>query len=119
MKTCRYILAVLLAQSAVAAFPHPGGHSEPPPPVANCKIVDNCTQDEVRRGGLNVIAKLIDRKKLDNSWADIKTASNTKKEQGYWVVTYKNPKEQDVLKQTFHVFISLDGVLERASFTDQ
>jgi hypothetical protein len=115
MKTFQYLLCLTLAVFSVNAFAHSSGHGDPVP-VADCKKLNDCSKDEVTKGGLDVISKLVENAKIDKSWKDVKTASSAKLDDGTWIIAYNNPSEPDKTKQTFYLYVSRDGFLQGASF---
>jgi hypothetical protein len=117
MKSFRYLLCLALTFSAASVCAHVGGHD--PLPVTKCKTANDCSKEEVAKGGLGVISNLVDKGKLDKSWKEVKAASNAALKDGTWIVAYNNPKEPDKAKQTFYLHISHDGYLEGASFKDK
>jgi hypothetical protein len=72
-----------------------------------------------------VIAKnmkdgLIKKETIDKSWENIDASKVEKKTFGdsqEWVVSFINPKVQDVAKQTLYVFVDLTGEVTGANYS--
>jgi Family of unknown function (DUF6488) len=65
------------------------------------------------------VKSLIDRNKLDKSWAGIKASDATQKDYGKgqeWVVTFRNEKAE-AGNQTLYVFYTLTGNYLATNFT--
>lgn len=63
---------------------------------------------------------LIERGKLDKTWADAKVTEATQKDFGKgaeWVVMVKNEKATDPAKRTLYVFYTLNGSYIATNFT--
>lgn len=66
------------------------------------------------------VKTLVERGKLEKSWADIKASEATQKDFGKgpeWVVTFKNEKVADPAKQTLYVFYTQTGSYLASNFT--
>ena len=66
------------------------------------------------------INSMVERGKLDKSWADAKVTGATQKafEQGdEWVVTAKNDNASDAAKRSLYIFYTLDGTYVGSNFT--
>ncbi|MDH5631891.1 MAG: DUF6488 family protein [Gammaproteobacteria bacterium] len=104
------VTALLLASLAVLApaFAGPGhehehGHSHSHKPVS---------ADQAKQKAAARIAQLVEKGKLDTSWAKLDPVSAEKKQYNgktEWVVTYKNSKATDPAKQNLYVFFTLGG----------
>jgi hypothetical protein len=118
MKTFEYVLGLTLALSSIDIFAHSSGHGDPLP-VADCKKLNDCSREEVTKGGLGAIEKFVNSSKIDKSWKDVKRASSAEMKDGSWYVTYHNPAEPDQTKQNLYMYISRDGFLEGASLMNK
>ena len=66
------------------------------------------------------VKTLIERGKLDKTWANAKATGATQKDFGKgaeWVVTVKNEKVTDPAKQTLYVFFTVNGNYLAANYT--
>jgi len=90
---------------------HGHGHSHSHTPVNQTTANENATK---------IVAALVKRNKLDNSWSSI-TASSIEKitVQGNseWRVIFVNKKIADAEKQKLYVFLTLGGDYIAANFT--
>lgn len=115
------ICAVLLGLLGAVPMALAHGDHPPPPKAAECK--GECTKEEVTTGVTSkIIPLLIESKKIDATWKDVKVDSAEKKQfkkATEWVVTLKNDKVADKAKQTLYVFVALDGTLAGVNFTGQ
>jgi len=78
------------------------------------------SQEEVSANAVKIVAALVNRKKLEKSWASIKAGSTEKiTVQGNpeWVVIFVNKNIADVEKQKLHVFLTLGGDYIAANYT--
>lgn len=74
---------------------------------------------EAQIKAIQKVKQLIDSGKIDKTWATIKSSSITRKDYGHgleWVITFKNDKVSDTLKQTLYLFYSQDGHYLAANF---
>lgn len=58
------------------------------------------------------VKQLVDAKKIDASWSDVKASKVKQKDYGHgpeWVIIFKNDKVKDASKQTLYLFYSQDG----------
>jgi Family of unknown function (DUF6488) len=104
----------LLSITAMAGAGHNHGHShDAPPPI---------TQDVAKVNASKIVASLIKKNKLDDSWSSIKASSAEKKILNYrpeWVITFINDKITDTQKQKLYVFLTPDGRYIAANHTGQ
>jgi len=66
------------------------------------------------------VKALVERGKLDKSWAEAKATGATQKDFGKgaeWIVTFKNEKISDAGKQALYVFYTLNGAYIASNFT--
>ena len=108
-----FVSTLLFASPAMAGAGHEhgpdGGHSQGP---INSQTAIKKAEKQVK--------SLVERGKLEKSWADAKAAGATQKvfAQGdEWVVTFSNNKVSDTSKQTLYVFYTLDGTYIASNFT--
>lgn len=107
------ILALLFATSSIA-FAGPGhpGHEH----SHNHEI----SQTEAQQAGSTVLQKLIEKKKIDQSWtgASVVTTEKRKYANGEeWVVVFSNPQVDDDKRKNLYVFLSLHGDYVAANFS--
>jgi hypothetical protein len=82
---------------------HDHGHSHGHESVSQAIVEENAGK---------VIASLVEREKVDKSWASIKASSIDKKElngRPEWVVIYINENITDIDKQKLYVFLTIAG----------
>lgn len=104
-------LVVLLAFSATGAYAG-AGHSHAP----KTKL----TKTEVLSKATSIVAEIVQKGKLDASWAELKPALAEKKtleNRPEWVITFNNSKEEDPAKQKLYVFLSVYGQYLAANHT--
>lgn len=90
---------------------HDHGHSHAPAVVNQSVATENATK---------VVASLIKKKTLEQSWANIKASSVEKKifaNNPEWVVTFVNEKITDTAKQKLYVFLTPGGEYIAANYT--
>lgn len=93
----------LLPVSVTAGSGHDHGHSHSTAPV---------NQATAKANALEIVASLVKRNKLDNSWGSITASSVEKKTFGdhsEWLAIFVNDKITDSAKRTLYIFLSLDG----------
>ncbi len=107
------VSTLLIASPAMAGAGHEhgpdGGHSHGP--INNAAAINKAEKQ---------VKTLIERGKLDKSWADAKATGATQKDFGKgaeWIVTFKNEKTRDAGKQTLYVFYTLNGTYIASNFT--
>ena len=89
------------------------GHSHDPAPVDQAMATTYATK---------VVAALVERKKLDESWTAVSVSSVEKKVFGdntEWVAVFVNDKMTDTDKQKLYVFLTLGGDYIAANFTGE
>ena len=104
-------LVVLLTFSVTGAYAGEG-HSHAP----KTKI----TKTQVLLQATSIVADIVQKGKLDASWAELEPTLAEKKtfnNRSEWVITFNNPKEEDKEKQTLYVFLSLYGEYLGANHT--
>jgi hypothetical protein len=108
------LLGLFLSLCPVAAMAggghdHDHGHSHTP--------VD---QSAAKANATKIVAALVERKKLDESWASI-TASSVEQRMfngnPEWVAAFVNDKIADTDQQTLYVFLTLGGDYIAANYT--
>jgi len=90
---------------------HDHGHSHSHTPVNQATAKTNATE---------IIAALIKKNKLDNSWSSITASSIEKitvKGNPEWRAIYINEKMTDTKKQKLYIFLTLGGDYIAANFT--
>ncbi|MBL4868767.1 MAG: hypothetical protein JKY67_20580 [Pseudomonadales bacterium] len=110
------LLGIILGLSSVAAMAgsghdHGHGHSHSYAPVDQATAKTNAT---------NIVAGLVNRNKLEKSWASVTANSVEKKEfkgKSEWVAVFVNDKITDTDKQKLYVFLTLGGKYIAANFT--
>ena len=103
----------LCSATAMAGSGHDHGHSHSHAPVNQATAITNATE---------IVASLVKRNKLDESWASIMPSSIEKK--GFkgdmeWVAVFVNDKITDTDKRKLYVFLSLGGDYIAANFTGE
>ena len=113
LKPVVFTTALLIGStSAFAGVGHDhsaGGHS-------HAKITENQALVTAK----TKISSLIKKETIDKSWENVDASKVEKKIFGNsqeWVVSFTNPKVQDVAKQTLYVFVDLYGEVTGANFT--
>ncbi len=97
-------LVVLLAFSVTGAYAG-SGHS-------HSQNTEKITESQASEQATKLVAAIVEKGKLDASWAKVQPAEVQKKtfKNGLeWVITFDNPKEKDPAKQKLYVFLSLYG----------
>lgn len=101
----------ILSGAAIAGSGHDHGHSHSYTPVNQATAEVNAA---------DIVAELIKRNQLDNSWSTIKASSIEKitvKGNPEWVAVFVNNKVADKDKQKLYVFLNLGGQYIAANFT--
>lgn len=114
IKTILFTSTLFLGITSLHSYAGPGhdGHTHSHDVDANT----------AKTNAVKVVNKLIEKKKIPESWKNIQAGTVEKKrfgKQNEWVVTFKNTKEQDSSKQTLFVFLSMEGNYLAANFTGQ
>ena len=90
---------------------HDHGSSEPQ------IVVDEAT---AKSNATNILALLIERKKIENSWASIVASSVEKKTFNgvpEWIIRFVNDDIADSSKQTLYIFLTINGDYIAANYT--
>lgn len=106
------ILFALTAAAATAVAGPGNSHSHGP--------VTPISESQAQEKATGVVKKLVEKGKIDSSWADIAPKNGEKKRGKFgpeWVVTFDNPKIDDEAKQTLYVFLNLGGEYIAANYT--
>ena len=101
----------ILPMTAIAGSGHDHGHSHSYTPVNETTAKDNANK---------IVAALVKRKKLDDSWASITASSIEKKTfkgNSEWLAIFVNNEITDDNKQKLYVFLTLGGDYIAANFT--
>ncbi len=104
-------LFLLMASPVHAGSGHDHGHGHSHEPV---------TQAKAEEIAISSVAKLVQRKKIDDSWTSVAIHKAEQKELGgqlEWVIVFKNEKISDPEKQTLYVFLSAEGQYLAANYT--
>ena len=107
---CLLTVLTLSATSAYAGSGH--SHAAPAAPV---------TEDQAIQNASGVVDAIVQKGKLEASWADVKPTEAKKKMNKFgeeWVVSFNNPKITDQEKNALYVFLSLDGQYLGASYSE-
>lgn len=103
----------LIASPALAGAGHEhgpdGSHSHGP--ISNTAAIIKAEKQ---------VKALVERGKLDKSWAEAKATGAAQKDFGKgaeWIVTFRNEKVSDAGKQTLYVFYTLNGAYIASNFT--
>jgi CHASE1-domain containing sensor protein len=107
--TTLLLTALFFGAPVMAGSGHDHGHSYTPvnQVTATAKATEN-------------VASLVNRNKLDKSWATVTASSVEKKVFGAnseWVVVFVNDKITDTGKQKLYVFLTLGGDYIAANYT--
>ncbi|MDH5219490.1 MAG: DUF6488 family protein [Gammaproteobacteria bacterium] len=112
--------AILLISMLLIGFNSPQSYAGPGHDGhAHSHDVDANT---AKKNAAKVVNKLVEKKKISDTWGSTQATTVEKKrfgKQDEWVVTFKNPKEQDSSKQTLYVFLNMEGKYLAANFTGQ
>ena len=111
LATTLFLSTLLFGTPLMAGSGHDHGHSH------DAEQVNETTAEE---NADNVIASLIEDRKIDKSWSTIKANSVEKKEyDGHpeWVVIYNNEDISDLDKQTLYVFLTISGEYIAANYS--
>ena len=90
---------------------HDHGHSHAEKPI---------NLETAKQKARNIVSSLIEKNKIDQSWATIVADSAEKKSfdaRIEWVVTFSNDKITDINKQKLYVFLTLNGEYIAANYT--
>ena len=104
-------LLSLFSATVMAGSDHDHGHSHSQTPVNQATAKTNATI---------IVDSLVERNKLEKSWASLKVSSIEKKVFGgntEWVAVFFNEKITDTDKQKLYVFLTLGGDYIAANFT--
>lgn len=112
LKTLLLCFALGLLPTAVTAGSgHDHGHSHSHAPV---------NQETAKTNATKIVAALVKRNKLENSWTTT-TASSVEKKSANgnteWLVVFDNDNITDTSKQKLYVFLTLGGDYIAANFT--
>lgn len=105
-------LLFLTPISVMAGSGHDHAHSHAPAAPVN--------QSTAEKNADNVIASLVERNKIDNSWSTIKASSVEQKAlngRSEWLVIYDNEKVTELDKKKLYVFLTIEGEYIAANYT--
>ncbi|MBL1321044.1 MAG: hypothetical protein COA63_008305 [Methylophaga sp.] len=111
LATTLVLSSLLFGTPVLADSGHDHGHSHAQAPVNQATAEKNADE---------VIALLVEREKIDKSWATIKANSVEKKalkDSPEWVVIYNNVKITDLDKQKLYVFLTIGGEYIAVNYT--
>lgn len=111
LATTLVLSSLLFSTPVLAGSGHDHGHSHAQAAVNQATAEKNADK---------VIASLIEREKIDESWATIKATSVEKKVlkgRPEWVVIYNNVNITDIDKQKFYVFLTIAGEYIAINYT--
>jgi len=113
--TALFLSSLMFGAPVIAGSGHDhdedGGHSQPHKSINGDEAITKASKK---------VAQLIEKGKLEASWADIKAASVEQKEYAKgpeWLVIFKNDNASDMKKRTLYMFFSMDGHYVAANFT--
>lgn len=113
MRRLGICLVFLLAVAVNSVYAHgPGGEGHGP--------LTEITESEAGERAALLVATIIEKGKLDATWAAVTPARIIKQifnGSPEWIVTFDNPKEKDPEKQKLYVFISIYGQYLGANHT--
>lgn len=104
--------AILTVAPAIAGPDHThgaGGHTHAP-----------ATAEQVSARAIERVKSMVQRGKLDKSWANAKPEPAYQKDFAKgteWVVAFRNEKMEDATKRTLYVFFSLEGSYIAANYS--
>ena len=107
-------LLTVFALSGTLAYAG-SGHSHSHAPAAPV------TENQAIEKAAGVVTNIVQKGKLEASWADVKPTEAKKKMNKHgeeWVVSFSNPQATDQEKKALFVFLSLDGQYLGASFSE-
>ena len=111
LATTIVLLSLLFSIPVIAGSGHDHGHSHAQIPVNQATAEKNADK---------VIASLVDRDKIHQSWSTIKASSIEKKVLNgslEWVVIFNNEKITDIDKQKLYVFLTIGGKYIAVNYT--
>jgi len=112
LKTLSFgIILSVFSASALAGSGHDHGHSH-----AKAQVKQATAQKNAQK----IVASLVERKKLNKSWASAPVKSAEKKvfdDRKEWVIVFVNDKVTDSKKKKLFVFLSLAGEYIAANHT--
>ena len=82
--------------------------------------IQRVSTEEIKRVANRQVISLIKKEKIEKSWSRAAILNMDKKQfhrSTEWVVTYKNKKIKDELKQTLYIFVDLYGKITGANHT--
>lgn len=111
MRKIIFCLMVLIAFTAAPALGAGGheGHGHGPAVELN--------QSQIQKKAARFVASLVEKGKLDASWAQSKPQDSKKNIGHEWVITFSNPEIKEPEKQTLYMFLTLSGKYIAANFT--
>jgi len=111
LATTLVLTSLIFGAPIMAATGHDHGHSHDQTSVNQATAEKNADK---------VIASLVKKDKIDNSWSSIKASSIEKKElEGRleWIVIFNNIKVTNIDKQKLYVFLTIGGEYIAVNYT--
>ena len=115
----RKLTSILLASSLLCALPAMAGKGHEHGPDGSHMSGPITSETATKRASKHV-KTLVEKGKLDKSWAVVNATGATQKDFGMgpeWVVSFKNAQESDPAKQTLYVFYTVNGAYIASNFT--
>ena len=109
MRLTTLLLGFTLSLFSFSVMSHGSGHSNTP-----------VNQEVATTNATRIVAALVERDKLDKSWASMTASSVEKKtfnENPEWVAVFINNEITDPAKRMFYVFLTLGGDYIAANHT--
>lgn len=109
---CLVVLIALIATPAFGAGGHDdhSGHNHGPAAV-------ELNQSQIQEKASGFVASLVEKGKLDASWAQMKPQEAKANSGHEWVVTFFNTEIKEPEKQTLYMFLTLSGEYVAANFS--
>ncbi|KZX77097.1 hypothetical protein A3715_11505 [Oleiphilus sp. HI0009] len=104
---------LIFSQFALAGPGHDHSHDHQHDPITSEQAVDKASAH---------VQKLVNRGKIDASWAEVTASSVEEKSFGHgpeWVVSFKNDAIADPANQTLYIFYTINGKYLASNFTGQ
>ncbi|MFZ5758602.1 MAG: DUF6488 family protein [Thermodesulfobacteriota bacterium] len=75
------------------------------------------SQEQIQEKASSYVATIVEKGKLAASWNGIPPGKAIETAEHEWLVSFHNPHEKDLDKQTLYLFLSLSGEYRAANFT--
>ena len=98
------------------------GHSHGPSGHSHEQVVKEISREEATAKATAEVARLVEAKKIDASWATVKADADSEEKKTFnerleWVIKFKNEAVTDETKRQLYVFLSLNGDYMGANHT--